>query len=171
VADGAGRRGRDLAFAGHGGDDDAPLIPVRVDGKTVRGARKPDGSQVHLLAALAGRPGVVAAQAEVGAKTNEIPMIITLLDGVGLDRAVVTADALHCQRATADCLHGRGADFILPAKDNQPACSMPWTPCPGATSRPPTPPPTAATAGSKPAPSSSWTRPATCRSRTSARHT
>jgi hypothetical protein len=45
----------DLAFAGHGGDDDAPLIPVRVDGKTVRGARNPDGSQVHLLAALAGR--------------------------------------------------------------------------------------------------------------------
>ena len=31
----------DLAFAGHGGDDDAPLIPVRVDGKTVRGARSP----------------------------------------------------------------------------------------------------------------------------------
>jgi hypothetical protein len=63
---------------------------------------------------------VVAAQAEAGAKTNEIPMIITLLDGVDLDRAVVTADALHCQRATADYLHGRGADFILPAKDNQP---------------------------------------------------
>jgi hypothetical protein len=45
----------DLAFAGHGGDDDAPLIPVQVDGKSVRGARNPDGSQVHLLAALAGR--------------------------------------------------------------------------------------------------------------------
>jgi predicted transposase YbfD/YdcC len=121
----------DLAFAGHGGDDDAPLIPVRVDGKTVRGARNPDGSQVHLLAALAGRPGVVAAQAEAGAKTNEIPMIIPLLDGVDLDRAVVTADALHCQRATADYLHRRGADFILPAKDNQPRLfdaldALPW---------------------------------------------
>jgi predicted transposase YbfD/YdcC len=121
----------DLAFAGHGGDDDVPLIPVRVDGKTVRGAPNPDGSQVHLLAALAGRPGVVAAQAEVGAKTNEIPMIIPLLDGVDLDRAVVTADALHCQRATADCPHGRGADFILPAKDNQPRLfdaldALPW---------------------------------------------
>jgi predicted transposase YbfD/YdcC len=95
------------------------------------GARNPDGSQVHLLAALAGWPGVVAAQAEVGAKTNEIPMIITLLDGVDLDRAVVTADALHCQRATADYLHGRGADFILPAKDNQPRLfdaldALPW---------------------------------------------
>jgi len=120
-----------LACPGHGGDDEAPLIPVRVDGKTVRGARNPDGSQVHLLAALAGRPGVVAAQIEVGAKTNEIPMIIPLLDGVDLDRAVVTADALHCQRATADYVHGRGADFILPAKDNQPGLfdaldALPW---------------------------------------------
>src|SRR5258708_3893151 len=120
-----------LASAGHGGDDDAPLIPVRVDGKTVRGARNPDGSQVHLLAALAGVPDVVAAQAEAGAKTNEIPMIIPLLDGVDLHQAVVTADALHTQRATADYLHRRGADFILPAKDNQPGLfaaldSLPW---------------------------------------------
>jgi hypothetical protein len=35
------------ASAGRDRDDDTPLIPVRVDGKTVRGARNPDGSQVH----------------------------------------------------------------------------------------------------------------------------
>jgi hypothetical protein len=46
-----------LACPGHGGDDEVPLIPVRVDGKTVRGARNADGSQVHLLAALAGVRG------------------------------------------------------------------------------------------------------------------
>jgi predicted transposase YbfD/YdcC len=121
----------DLAGSGHGGGDDAPLIPVRVDGKTVRGARNADGSQVHLPAALAGQPGVIAGQVEVGAKTNEIPMIIPLLDGVDLDRAVVTADALHCQRATADYVHGRGADFVFPVKDNQPGLfdaidALPW---------------------------------------------
>jgi predicted transposase YbfD/YdcC len=121
----------DLASTGQSGDDGAPLIPVRVDGKTVRGARNPDGSQVHLLAALAGVQGVVAAQTEVGAKTNEIPMIIPLLDGMDLDGAVVTADALHTQRATASYVHGRGADFILPAKDNQPGLfdaldALPW---------------------------------------------
>ncbi len=102
-----------------------------MDGKTVRGARNADGSQVHLLAALAGQQGVVAAQIEVGNKTNEIPMIIPLLDGLDLDQAVVTADALHCQRATAEYVHGRGAAFILPAKDNQPGLSdaldaLPW---------------------------------------------
>jgi predicted transposase YbfD/YdcC len=121
----------DLAGTGHGRADDAPLIPVRVDGKTVRGARNTDGSRVHLLAALAGQQGVVAGQIEVGAKTNEIPMIIPLLDGLDLDRAVVTADALHTQRATAEYVHGRGADFALPVKDIQPGLfdaldALPW---------------------------------------------
>jgi predicted transposase YbfD/YdcC len=125
------RAAGDLAGTGQGRDGDAPLIPVRVDGKTVRGARNTDGSQVHLLAALAGKRGVVAAQTEAGAKTNEIPMIIPLPGGLDLDRAVITADALHCQRATADYLHGRGADFVLPAKDNQPGLpdfpdALPW---------------------------------------------
>jgi hypothetical protein len=91
-----------------------------VDGKTVRGARNPDGSQARLLAALAGVRGGVAAQAEVGARAYEIPMIIPLLDGLSLDGAVVTADALHTQRATADYVHGHGADFAFPVKSNQP---------------------------------------------------
>jgi predicted transposase YbfD/YdcC len=68
---------------------------------------------------------------EVGAKTNEIPMIIPLLDGLDLDGAVIPADALHTQRATANYVHGRGADFALPVKDNQPGLfdaldALPW---------------------------------------------
>jgi hypothetical protein len=47
-------------------------------------------------------------------------MITPLLDGVSLDGGVVTADALHTQRATADYVHGRGADFAFPVKHNQP---------------------------------------------------
>jgi predicted transposase YbfD/YdcC len=58
-------------------------------------------------------------------------MIIPLLDGLSLDEAVVTADALHTQRATADYVHGRGADFAFPVKDNQPGLfdaldALPW---------------------------------------------
>ncbi|HEX9354824.1 MAG TPA: ISAs1 family transposase [Streptosporangiaceae bacterium] len=58
-------------------------------------------------------------------------MIIPLLDGLDLAGAVITADALHCQRATADYLHQRGAEFVLPVKDNQPSLfdaldALPW---------------------------------------------
>jgi hypothetical protein len=44
-----------------------------VDGKTVRGALREDGSQVHLLAAVDHDSGVVLGQRAVAAKTNEIP--------------------------------------------------------------------------------------------------
>ena len=57
-------------------------MPVRLDGKTVRGAKDAAGNQRHLLAALVGPTAgssVVAAQAEVGAKTNEVPMARTVL--------------------------------------------------------------------------------------------
>ena len=60
----------------------AGLVPVRLDGKTVRGAKDAAGNQRHLLAALVGPTAgssVVAAQAEVGAKTNEVPMARTVL--------------------------------------------------------------------------------------------
>jgi predicted transposase YbfD/YdcC len=123
----------DSPAAGSGGQPGpgAPLAPTRVDGKTVRGAKNADGRQVHLLAALAGEQGLVAAQTKVGAKTNEIPMIIPLLDDLDLAGAVITADALHCQRATAEYLHKRCADFVRPAKDSQPGLSgaldaLPW---------------------------------------------
>jgi predicted transposase YbfD/YdcC len=58
-------------------------------------------------------------------------MIIALLDGLDLDGAVITVDALHTQRATADYVHGRGADFAFPVKDNQPGLfdaldALPW---------------------------------------------
>ena len=66
-------------------------------------------------------------------------MITPLLDELSLDGAVVTADALHCQRATADYLHGRGADFILPVKDNQPSYSIPPHPTPPLPHPPPPP--------------------------------
>src|SRR5215813_9181288 len=55
------------AQEGAGGDDAAGLVPVRLDGKTVRGAKDGEGNQRHLLAALAGGSGqspVIAAQAE-----------------------------------------------------------------------------------------------------------
>jgi hypothetical protein len=52
-------------------------VPVRLDGKTIRGEKDDEGNQRHLLAALVGpeaATSVIAAQAEVGARTNEVPM-------------------------------------------------------------------------------------------------
>jgi hypothetical protein len=55
---------------------------IAVDGKTLRAARRPDGSQVHLLSALDTSTGIVLAQVTVEAKSNEIPAFAPLLDAV-----------------------------------------------------------------------------------------
>jgi predicted transposase YbfD/YdcC len=118
-------------------DQDAtePLA-IMVDGKAVRGATDTDGNQTHLLAAATHYDALVLGQVEVGAKSNEIPQFAPLLDtltaaGVDLARTVITADALHTQRAHADYLHERGAGFVLTCKQNQPRLfaaldALPW---------------------------------------------
>jgi predicted transposase YbfD/YdcC len=106
-----------------GGEGRPPaLTQVRLDGKAVRGARNPDGTQVRLLAALAGADAassVVAAQAAVGAKTNEVPAAKMVLGQLDLRGKVVTADALHTVKATARLIREGGGEFVLPVKENR----------------------------------------------------
>jgi predicted transposase YbfD/YdcC len=122
------------AARGAEGDDPAQLIPVRLDGKTVRGARDDAGNQRHLLAALVGRTAqtsVIAAQAEVGVKTNEVPMATVVLGQIDLHGTLVTADALHTVKATAEFIRQGGGEFILPVKENRKTLfdaldALPW---------------------------------------------
>ncbi len=105
---------------------------IAFDGKTLRGARDAAGNLTHLLAGLCQRTGAVIAQLAVGAKTNEIPCLRKLLGTLGnIAGAVITADALHTQRETAESIIGAGAHYIFTVKDNQPKLreqlkSLPW---------------------------------------------
>ncbi|MCX4826994.1 ISAs1 family transposase [Streptomyces sp. NBC_01142] len=95
---------------------------IAVDGKCLRGAKRPDGSRVFLLSAVRHGDGVTLASREIGAKTNEIPEFAPLLDHIDdtdLAGTVVTADALHAQRDHATYLHERGAHYLLTIKNNQ----------------------------------------------------
>jgi predicted transposase YbfD/YdcC len=126
-------------------DREAPeLLAIMVDGKAVRGATDAEGNQVHLLAAATHDDALVVGQVEVGAKSNEIPQFAPLLDtlaaaGVDLAHTVITADALHTQRAHAAYLHERGAGFVFTCKHNQPRLfaaldALPWAQTPIAAS-------------------------------------
>jgi len=53
-------------------DDQAPVLAIAVDGKTVRGAIDTEGHQTHLLAAATHGQQLVLGQIEVGAKTTPI---------------------------------------------------------------------------------------------------
>lgn len=93
---------------------------VAVDGKTLRGARRRDGSQVHLISAFLHQQGITVAQREVGEKTNEIPELPKLLQPLDIAGRVVTADAMHTQKETARFIvEEKRADYLLIVKDNQ----------------------------------------------------
>ena len=111
------------------------LRAVAVDGKTCRGARRPDGTRVHLLG-VAEHGGHLLDHLEVAVKHNETSHFTELLGPVDLDGAVVTADALHTVRANLDWLvTDKKAHYIAVVKQNQPLLhaqvrALPWAQVP-----------------------------------------
>jgi predicted transposase YbfD/YdcC len=117
------------------------LRAVAVDGKTCRGARRTDGTRVHLLGA-AEHGGRLLDHVEVDVKHNETSHFTELLGPVDLDGAVVTFDALHTVRANLDWLVSKkNAQYIAVVKHNQPLLhaqvrALPWPQVPvGSTTR------------------------------------
>jgi len=95
-------------------------VAIAADGKTCRGAKGPDGAQVHLMSAMTHDTRLVLAQTDVGVKTNEVPRLKDLLADLDLRGAILTVDALHTVRETAKWLVGRGIDFAITVKENTP---------------------------------------------------
>jgi len=95
---------------------------VAIDGKTARRSfdRASASSPVHLLSAWGCEQRLVLAQRRVAPDGNEITAMAGLLALLELDGRLVTADAMHCQRATAQAILDRGGDYVLALKANQP---------------------------------------------------
>ena len=107
------------------------LRAVAVDGKTSRGARRGDGTRVHLLGA-AEHGGRLLDHLEAGVKHNETSHFTGLLQPLDLAGAVVTFDALHTVRANLDWLAAeKNGQYIAVVKANQPLLyarvkALPW---------------------------------------------
>ncbi|MGW7426184.1 ISAs1 family transposase [Streptomyces sp. NPDC054813] len=84
----------------------------------MRGSRT-DGTAVHLLAAALHACQTVIAQRQIAAKSNEIPALAPLLNRIDLRGVVVTADAMHTQRAHAEHVITAGGHYLLVLKGNQ----------------------------------------------------
>lgn len=101
---------------------DAAGQPIALDGKTLRGSTPDKGTLPgqHLVAAYAPHAAAVLGQLRVDAKTNEHKAALTLLGMLpDLRGAVVTGDAMFCQKEVAAAIRRRGGDYVLAVKDNQ----------------------------------------------------
>jgi predicted transposase YbfD/YdcC len=94
---------------------------VAIDGKTLRRAYQEGGAKapIHMISAWSSRQRLVLGQAKVADKSNEITAIPDLLDLLTLKGAIVTIDAMGCQKEIAEKIKERGADYVLALKGNQ----------------------------------------------------
>jgi predicted transposase YbfD/YdcC len=132
--------GRRDASAAPAAAANAPLAERRVvlaaDGKTLRGSSRPDGLQTKLVSVYDHASHLVLTQTPV-VEGDEIAAFTTALAALpDLHEAVITADALHCQREHATWLRERGGHYLFTVKANQPrlrraVAALPWGQVPG----------------------------------------
>jgi predicted transposase YbfD/YdcC len=98
-----------------------PAEVVAIDGKTLRRSYQKKGSKqpIHMVSAFAARQRLVLGQVKVNEKSNEIVAIPALLDMLTIEGAVITIDAMGCQRAIAKQIKDKKADYIIALKGNQ----------------------------------------------------
>jgi predicted transposase YbfD/YdcC len=97
-----------------------PVGVVAIDGKTVRrsGGKAGKGA-IHMVSAFAAGQRLVLGQVKVAEKSNEIVAIPKLLDLLAIEGAIVTIDAMGCQRAIARKIVEKKADYVFGLKGNQ----------------------------------------------------
>ena len=95
-----------------------PQGVVAIDGKTSRRSKGANGA-IHMVSAFAARQRLVLGQVKVADKANEIVAIPRLLDMLAIEGAIVTIDAIGCQRAISRKIVDKKADYVLALKGNQ----------------------------------------------------
>jgi predicted transposase YbfD/YdcC len=96
-----------------------PADVIAVDGKTSRRSYKKGVKPIHMVSAFAARQRLVLGQVKVAEKSNEIVAIPKLLDMLAIEGAIVTIDAMGCQREIASKIIAKKADYVLALKGNQ----------------------------------------------------
>ena len=91
---------------------------VAIDGKALRRAVDAGGTIPYMVSAWASENGLVLGQVKVDEKSNEITAVPELLKALKLKGAIVTLDAMGCQKKIAENIIDRQADYVLALKGN-----------------------------------------------------
>jgi hypothetical protein len=100
---------------------------INIDGKTIRESGNRDRSALHVVSAWAGEEEIILGQVAVDEKSNEIAAIPKLLDLLDIKGAVVTIDAMECQKEIAATLLAGGRGLSV-GGERQPTDAAPGHP-------------------------------------------
>jgi predicted transposase YbfD/YdcC len=92
---------------------------IAIDGKTLAGSAGSTLGPLHLVSAWATQAHLTLGQVAVDGKSNEITAIPRLLELLDLHGALVTIDAMGCQKEIAQAIVDGGGDYVLAVKGNQ----------------------------------------------------
>ena len=95
---------------------------IAIDGKTLRRSHDRDAGlgPLHLVSAWVSEQGLALGQVATEEKSNEITAIPELLDRIDVKGAIVTIDAMGCQKGIAEKIIAGKGDYVLAVKENQP---------------------------------------------------
>jgi predicted transposase YbfD/YdcC len=96
-------------------------VTVAIDGKTLRGShdRANGKASIHMVSAWASDIRLVLGQLKTDEKSNEITAIPELIKTLALQGAVVTMDAMGCQKKVTQTIIEAQADYVIQVKENQ----------------------------------------------------
>jgi predicted transposase YbfD/YdcC len=103
--------------------DRLKLKQIPIDGKAMRGSRRKTSAgrrTAHIVSAWASENGVTLAQVRTDEKSNEITAIPELLQLLDISGALVSIDAMGCQKEIATQIVEQKGDYLLAVKENQP---------------------------------------------------
>ena len=103
--------------------EDGNIRPtIAIDGKSMRRShdRRRGLGPLHLVGAWLSEQGLSLGQVATEEKSNEITAIPELIDRIDVKGAIVTIDAMGCQKEIAKKIIDAKGDYVLAVKDNQP---------------------------------------------------
>lgn len=94
---------------------------LNIDGKCLRGTQKSAmlNPPLHLVSLFSAEVGILLAQQPVKNKSNEIKAIPEVLNQINIQGAIITSDAMGCQKNIAKIIRDKGANYMLALKGNQ----------------------------------------------------
>ena len=93
---------------------------IMLDGKAIRStdAIRTIKKMMNIVTAYTDT-GISLGQITVDNKTNEIPAVRDLIDMLNIEGAILTMDAMHCQKKTIEKIIDNGGDYVVQLKANQ----------------------------------------------------
>jgi predicted transposase YbfD/YdcC len=96
-------------------------LTLSFDGKTICSTEKMDSYEkpLHIVSAQLAELGITLGQKTVNEKSNEIQAVRELIHLLNIEGCVVVADALNCQKETAQAIIDGKGEYVLNVKGNQ----------------------------------------------------